>query len=154
PASVLWGPEGVQLYNGAYAALLGPLHPRALGQAFREGWPEAWEALSAHVERVLVTGGPVRLEDCPLPLHRDGVREEAYATLSLSRIEDDRGRAGGVLLVAVETTPRVLSERRLRTLHDLAAREAQAETTHGACAAAARALAGSDADVPFALIYA
>jgi len=58
-----------------------------------------------------------------------------------------------VLVTVLETTPRVLGERRLRTLRDLAAHAAAPATAHEACMTAAQALAGNAADLPFALLY-
>jgi hypothetical protein len=58
-----------------------------------------------------------------------------------------------VLLVTQETTQRVLAERRLRTLRDMATETARAETVEQACATAMRILERNAADVPFALLY-
>lgn len=40
---VLWGPDLIQIYNDAYAMIAGHKHPRALGQATRDCWPEVWD---------------------------------------------------------------------------------------------------------------
>jgi hypothetical protein len=39
---VLSGPELVQIYNDAYAKLMGARHPGGLGQPNRLCWPEVW----------------------------------------------------------------------------------------------------------------
>jgi GAF domain-containing protein len=52
-----------------------------------------------------------------------------------------------------ETTQRVLGERRLRTLRDLAAGAGEAKSGEEACQVAAENLAGNPADLPFALVY-
>lgn len=59
PMLLLWGPQLVQIYNDAYAAILGSKHPAALGIDVRLTLPEAWtpwarwslERLIAAVER-------------------------------------------------------------------------------------------------------
>ena len=51
--TVLWGPDLVQVYNDAYAVLCGRRHPRALGQATRDCWPEVWEFNAPIYEAVL-----------------------------------------------------------------------------------------------------
>ncbi len=52
-----------------------------------------------------------------------------------------------------ETTGQVLTERRLKTLRDLAARSAETKTAEDACRATAEILAADREDVPFALLY-
>ena len=31
PMAIIWGPEGILIYNDGYAAICGPRHPAALG---------------------------------------------------------------------------------------------------------------------------
>ena len=45
PMVVLWGPELIQLYNDAYAEILGDRHPAALGQAACVTWAEVWDKI-------------------------------------------------------------------------------------------------------------
>src|SRR5262249_34337359 len=75
-----------------------------------------------------------------------------FFTYSYSPIPD-RGGIGGVLLVTVETTQRVLAERRLRTLRGVAAETAKARGADEACARAAGGLAGNPSDLPFLLLH-
>jgi PAS domain S-box-containing protein len=58
-----------------------------------------------------------------------------------------------VFCIVRETTGRVLSERHLQTLRDLAARSAEARTEDGACQLAAETLAANAYDIPFAMLY-
>jgi PAS domain S-box-containing protein len=90
--------------------------------------------------------------DQPLRLNRHGFVEEAFFTYSYSPIPDG-DRVGGVLLVTVETTQRVLAERRLRTLRELAAETAKAQSADEVCTRAAGVLAGNRSDLPFTLLY-
>src|SRR5262249_41773268 len=60
---------------------------------------------------------------------------------------------GGVLLVSFETTDRVLAERRLRTLGELAAETAKARSADEVCTRAAGVLAGNRSDLPFGLLF-
>ena len=71
--------------------------------------------------------------DQALRLNRYGFVEEAFFTYSYSPIPDGDG-IGGVLLISFETTDRVLAERRLRTLRELAAETAAAQSAEDACA--------------------
>src|SRR4051812_34983418 len=43
PMCLLWGPDGVMIYNDGYARTAGDRHPGLLGAKVREGWPEVAE---------------------------------------------------------------------------------------------------------------
>ncbi|MFN2479842.1 MAG: GAF domain-containing protein [Pseudonocardiaceae bacterium] len=80
--------------------------------------------------------------------------EEAYFTYSYSPIRDETGGVAGVFTAVIETTDRVLNERRLRTVRELGDISAvTAPTMQDACDAALAVLARSRADIPFASIY-
>ena len=40
PIVMLWGEDGVMIYNDAYSVFAGGRHPQLLGSKVREGWPE------------------------------------------------------------------------------------------------------------------
>ena len=40
PMVLLWGADGIMIYNDAYAAFAGSRHPKLLGSPVLEGWPE------------------------------------------------------------------------------------------------------------------
>ncbi len=150
-----WGPELTFLYNDAYARVtLGAKHPWALGRSAREVWSEIWGDIGPRAESVVRTGQATWDEGLLLFLERRGFAEETYHTFSYSPVPDDDGRVGGMLCVVTEDTERTIGERRLRVLRELAARTtAEAKSAEEAGQAAARTLAGSPPDLPFALIY-
>ena len=76
-------------------------------------------------------GPPTTLVDFLLPLDRHGFVEECYFIFSYSPIRDESGDVGGVLVTVTETTERVLGERRLKTLRELAARTQKARDRRG-----------------------
>ena len=123
--AIYWGPELVLLYNDAERVTLGEMHPEALGQPARVVLADVWDEVGAMLEGVLETGRPTWSEDAPLALRRGPAAEEAFFTWSYSPLFGDSGRPEGVLLVSVETTRRVLGERRLVTLHALAKETSQ-----------------------------
>jgi hypothetical protein len=41
PSALLWGADGILVYNDGYAAICGGKHPQALGARVRDVWPEA-----------------------------------------------------------------------------------------------------------------
>src|SRR5436190_539444 len=154
PMMIWWGPELVTLYNDAYRPILGTRkHPRALGRPGRECWVDIWNVIEPMLEGALLRGEATFSDDLLLPLDRHGYREECYFTLSFSPIRDEAGRVHGVFTTAAETTQRVLGERRLRTLRDLALHGMEARTTGQASESAVRTLAANPGDIPFALLF-
>lgn len=154
PMLIWWGSELVMLYNDAYRPILGSTkHPMAMGQRGSECWPEIWNIIGPMLESVMTTGTATWSTNQMLPLERNGYPEECYFTFSYSPIRDETGGVGGVFTAVTETTGQVLGERRLRTLHDLAERTAEASTAEETCVIAVEVLAENAADIPFALLY-
>src|SRR5260370_215269 len=90
---------------------------------------------------------------CLLVVERNNYREEAYFTYSYSPIKHSDGSIGGVFSAITETTERVLGERRLRILRELAAQTAESKSVQAACEAFARVLGADNPDLPFAILY-
>jgi PAS domain S-box-containing protein len=150
--AIYWGPELILLYNDAEREVLGGMHPGALGRPAAETLAGNWDVLGPMLHGVLSGGEATLSVDQPLRLNRRGVVEESFFTYSYSAIPDGDD-IGGVLLVTVETTERVLAERQLRTLRALAAEIANTQSADGVCLRAARVLADNPSDVPFSLLY-
>jgi PAS domain S-box-containing protein len=110
PLVLLWGPDGIMLYNDAYGGFAGNRHPGLLGQKVLEGWPEAAD-LNTRVMAVCMAGGTLQYKDERLVLNRRGTPEEGWMDLFYSAVIDESGRPGGVIAVVVETTERVLARR-------------------------------------------
>lgn len=151
--AMFWGPELVFLYNDAEREVIGSLHPSALGKPAREVLVDMWGTVGPMLHKVLKTGEATWSVDQPLMIDRYGLVEEAFFTWSYSPIPDDDGNIGGVLLVTAETTQRVLAERRLRTLTEMAGEIAGVQTTEQACASAIEILGQNPADIPCAMLY-
>ncbi len=118
PMAVRWGPDFAMIYNDGYRPILGDKHPGALGLPFREVWPEVQAQLGPLHEAIL-TGrrGAIFAEDLLLRIQRHGLQwEDARFTVSYSPVPDTSAPTGvgGVLITAVETTNRVLTEEALR----------------------------------------
>jgi signal transduction histidine kinase len=153
PIVLWWGPELVILYNDEYVPMLGAAkHPIALGQPGAVVWTEIWDVIQPMLGQVMERAEATRSRDLLLHIDR-GYPEEAYFSFSYSPIHDEHGKVGGVFCPVIETTEKVIGERRLRTLRDVAARCKGAETEQAAYDSAAAILAGNPHDVPFALIY-
>ncbi|MGZ5198339.1 MAG: PAS domain-containing protein [Telluria sp.] len=150
---VLVGPGLVYIYNDASIRIFGNKHPAALGRRVQDVWPEAWETLGPLLKGVLETGLPCRNDDQLLGLNRAGFAEECYFTSSFSPIHTGPGTIGGVFVAVLETTRRVLSERRQCCLGDLATRLAQHRGAHGSLDLVREALASNPYDFPMAALY-
>ena len=152
---VLWGgPELAMLYNDAYRPMLGATkHPGGLGRPGIESWPEIWDVIGAQLTGVRESGQASWSEELLLVVERYGYREEAYFTYSFSPIKNADGTICGVFTAVNETTARVLGERRLRILRELAERTANAKSVEAACEIFAGVLGNSNPDVPLAALY-
>jgi PAS domain S-box-containing protein len=112
PIVLLWGEDGIMIYNDAYSVVAGGRHPSLLGSKVREGWPEVAD-FNDRVMQVGLNGGTLSYRDEQLTLHRSGAPEQVWMNLDYSPVFGESGRPCGVIAIVVETTQRVLSERRL-----------------------------------------
>ena len=62
PMVLLWGRDGVMIYNDAYSVFAGARHPAALGCKIMEGWPEVAE-FNENVMQVDCHASAVRTPD-------------------------------------------------------------------------------------------
>ena len=148
-----WGPQLTFLYNDAYAPTLGVKHPWALGRPSREVWAEIWEDIEPRIDHVLRTGEATWDEALLLFLERRGFPEETYHTFSYSPLRCDGRKVMGHLCVVSEETARVIGDRRLLLLRELAAAIAETRTPPELFAAAGQCLATYRHDLPFTLTY-
>lgn len=149
---MLWGPELTFFCNDAYLPTVGMKRDWVLGARSDKVWEEIWPDIGPRIQRVLEEGRATWDEGLPLFLERYGFPEESYHTFSYSPIYDDDSRIAGMLCVVTEVTERVIGERRLRVLRDLAA-SPRAETTEEACKRLINVLANNSLDVSFASLY-
>jgi signal transduction histidine kinase len=112
PMVLLWGPDGVMIYNDAYAVFAGRRHPQVLGRKVREGWPEVAD-FNDNVMKIGLAGGTLAYKDIELTLHRAGRPEQVWMNLDYSPVRDERGLPAGVMAIVVETTERVLADRQI-----------------------------------------
>ncbi|HEY9674829.1 MAG TPA: histidine kinase dimerization/phospho-acceptor domain-containing protein, partial [Waterburya sp.] len=154
PMFIWWGAEYANLYNDAYRPILGASkHPQFLGQSAKDCWADVWDVVGPLADSVLTTAQPTWSENLLLLMDRNGYLEEAYFTFSYSPVRDESGGVGGVFCAVTETTERIIGERRLRTLRELAAKTAEAKTVEKACQIVTTTLSINPHDIPFALLY-
>ncbi len=111
PMVMLWGAEGVMIYNDAYSVFAGRRHPELLGSNVLDGWPEVAE-FNDNVMKVGLAGGALAYRDQELTLNRTGVPEQVWMNLDYSPVIGEDGEPAGVIALVVETTERVLADRR------------------------------------------
>jgi signal transduction histidine kinase/CheY-like chemotaxis protein/anti-sigma regulatory factor (Ser/Thr protein kinase) len=149
PMFLAWGADLRMLYNDAYAPMLGNRHPGALGEPLAQVWSDIWPVVAPLVEQVR-GGEAVFVEDLLLMTERYGYPEETYFTFSYSPLGDD---APGLFCAVTETTGRVVGQRRLGALRELAAAAPVGASAEQVCRVAARVLDRHRADVPFATVH-
>jgi len=152
PICIIWGPKLVQLYNDGYRVICGEKHPRSMGQSFPECWREAWPVIGAAHDSAL-SGNTAFLENQHIFLERHGYTEECFFTFSFSPIRDETGSLAGLFHPVIETTAKMLGERRTRTLRDLAGGVSNAKSVDESFTLSTETLSEHALDVPFLLIY-
>ncbi|VWX60355.1 Hybrid sensor histidine kinase/response regulator [Burkholderiales bacterium 8X] len=148
-----WGPEVHFFYNDAYRPTLGKKHPNALAKPTRELWREIWDDIKDRIHTVYDQGESTWDRSLMLLLERSGFPEETYHTFSYSPLLGNDGKVQGLFCAVSEDTERILSERRLRTLRELAAGLAASDTRAQVFANVQDVLGKATRDLPFSLLY-
>jgi PAS domain S-box-containing protein len=124
PMVLLWGTDGIMIYNDGYAAFAGSRHPELLGMPVLEGWAEVAE-FNRRVMETALAGEAMSFRDKHFSLKRRDAPEDVWTNLDYSPVRDDTGNPVGVLAIVIDTTPWVHAERahresesRFRTLAD------------------------------------
>ena len=119
PIVLLWGADGVMIYNDAYSQFAGGRHPQLLGSKVREGWPEVAE-FNDQVMQAGLAGRSLSYRDQELTLLRSGRPEQVWMNLDYSPVMGDDGQPAGVIAIVVETSTQVRAQRRLAFFDRLA----------------------------------
>ena len=147
-----WGEQLIKLYNDPYKAIVGGKHPNALGQPAAIVWREIWSDIGPMLTTAMGGVEGTYVEAQLLIMERNGYPEETYYTFSYSPIPNDEGGVGGILCANTDDTQRVIGERQLALLRELAARTADARTSRAVCTSI-DCLENNPYDLPFAMIY-
>ena len=139
PMFVWWGDQLLNLYNDAYAAFLHTKHP-ALAQPASQLWYEVWDQLAPRIESARCTHEGTLDEARLFILERKGYPEESYVTFSYSPIPNDEGTIGGIFCTCTDDTHRIVGERQVALLRELAAKAVDARTFDEACTLSASCL--------------
>jgi PAS domain S-box-containing protein len=110
PMFVWWGKDLINIYNDAYAPMMGTRHPAGLGVSAKEIWREIWSDIGPQTDAVLLRAESTWNERRQLTLERNGYPEECYFTWSYSPIFDQSGQVHGLFCAVTEETERVKLE--------------------------------------------
>jgi signal transduction histidine kinase/DNA-binding response OmpR family regulator len=153
PIWIGWGEQLIYLYNDAYQSIIGGKHPWALGRPTQEVWHEIWPEIGPMLNTAMGGVEGTYVEEQLLIMERHGYPEETYYTFSYSPIPDDDGMPGGIICANTDDTKRVIGERQLKLLRELAAQSGDAKSWSEVCERSISALATNNHDVTFALMY-
>lgn len=113
PIVMLFGTEGILIYNDGYRDFAGKRHPQILGMPVVSAWPEVAD-FNQLVMDTCLAGGSLSPREKLMALNRNGQMEDVWLDLDYSPIRDESGKPFGVFVVVIETTKRLLAERELR----------------------------------------
>lgn len=153
PMSIWWTKDLYLVYNDPFILALGDKHPEALGSSGIIVWKEIWPRLESLIDEILNEGKTFYTENLMLPLKRGGIYEETYWTFSCGPAHDSDGNIGGVFCTCIEESKRVLEDRRILTLKNIAGVNAQAMTIEKVSREIFSIIEKNEIDIPFALIY-
>lgn len=153
PISIYWGEEYYIFYNEAYIAIAGNKHPSIMGKPRKEAWPEVWEEVKTEFDAVFFKGESSRIKDRRLIINRFGFDEECYFDYTLSPIVDAKGNISGVFNAVMETTDKLISERRNYLLQQLGYQSHNFQSEAQAYRQAITLFEQLREDIPFSMLY-
>lgn len=153
PSLIFWGPQYKCFYNEAFANLIrineSAFFGKEAGSIFNT---EAWRLLKPQVESVIESHTPVGAEKQLMYLVRKGFLEECYMDYSMEPILAG-DMVQGVFCQMIESTKKVLDERRLEILTQLSRETMKSQSLSQACGMITSILNRFTSDVPFTLTY-
>jgi PAS domain-containing protein len=111
PMCVTWGPALTVFFNDAYRAILGDRAGRVMGSSYADLWAEIWEETQPLVDATLA-GESCLMVDKHLVFQRDAGPDDSWWSFTYSPVRDDGGNIAGLMCITIETTARVVTERK------------------------------------------
>ncbi|RZL05798.1 MAG: PAS domain S-box protein, partial [Pedobacter sp.] len=103
-------------------------------------------------QSVLNSGESIRRPDALLLMNRFGYVEECYFDYTLSPIMDTEGKVGGIFNAVIETTYKVINERRKQLLHQLLLSNLERNIAES-LTNIEQIIAAAKDDIPFSCLY-
>lgn len=117
PVLIVGGVEMIQIYNAAFASMIGSRHPQALGAVGKDFWHDQWNEVGPVVKKVWSTGEGILLENHRLVLVRKGYPQEMFFTTSYAPIISNAG-IEGIYINITETTQLLRKHENLQYLRN------------------------------------
>nr|XP_031864017.1 uncharacterized protein CI109_000661 [Kwoniella shandongensis]KAA5531089.1 hypothetical protein CI109_000661 [Kwoniella shandongensis] len=155
PLCIWWGPELTLLYNQPFSASV-EKHPDVFGVSGAVAWAEIWDQLGPLSELVMSGTTMWREDEFFLLKNKNsqgGQLYECYHTWSWLPIRQEDGTVGGLWNSNVDSTKKVLVDRRLATTREIGEQSAIARTTREFHSAVIDVLGANPRDIPFAAMY-
>ena len=120
PMLLYWGPQLTHFFNAAFIPSLDKRQfPGAMGQPGEQAWSDIWPVIGPKLRHIMQGGAATWDEDQLIPGLRDGRTVDVYWNYSFTPVLLEDGQVGGVLVVATETTARMVASRRQAALHQV-----------------------------------
>lgn len=152
PIALYWGKDLILIYNDAWSPIPGNKHPWALGRPARQVWPDIWSDIEPQFKKAF-SGEPGGSKDALLPMQRHGYTEECYFDFTFTPVFGTDGQVDGVFNAVIETTYRVINERRTQFLQNISSRIAKAASFEELFTSAIDEIKTNPRDIPFAFFY-
>ncbi|KAK2606227.1 hypothetical protein QQS21_003398 [Conoideocrella luteorostrata] len=153
PAAMYWGPDFITMYNKPYVEIAGMKHPNLMGQPYKQGWSEIWEAIYPILMRAWNDGESTMKHDDRLFIARNGFLEETFFSWCIVPLLGHNNQVMGLFNPAFENTQQIVNERRLLTLREIGEQTASAKTFREFWSLTLKGLEFNEPDVPLCLIY-
>lgn len=124
PMAICWGDQSRLIYNAAWSELLGVKDPAAQARPMREVWNSLPEAIQNQLARVRETGQSSCATDQRL-VADEAPASERYFDWVFNPLGIEPTAVCGVLVMVIETTARVVEQRRASLLNALHERSRQ-----------------------------
>lgn len=152
PIAIYWGEQLILLYNDAWSSIPGNKHPWALGRPAKEVWPEIWNDIEPQFAKAF-SGDAGGSKDAMLPMQRHGYTEECYFDFTFTPVFGEDGKVDGIFNAVIETTYRVIHERRAALLQLLSRKISARSGPEEVFKKVSTILKRNPADIPFCFIY-
>jgi signal transduction histidine kinase len=119
-ACVYWGPNRIAIYNENFAVMSENIHPFLMGRGFYEAMPELTQAIGPVFAAATENGTAVDVGDIELFIKRNGYLEESYFVGQFIPLRGDSGEVEGFYNSVLESTARVIHERRRKVADQIA----------------------------------
>ena len=141
------------IYNKPYVKFLGEKHPSALGQSAAIALVEVWEQVDALLEEGRRGCKPVSVENALFCLFRHGFTEECYFSSTFLPLVDGDGNVVGFYESVIETTKRIVTDRRTKVLKQVKKQSTQGCSLQEFWDLVKKILNEDPQDVPHANLY-